>query len=217
MASRNLTVDNTEITTEDVLKCMFSNSASEDSPITLTAVAVELGVENADILTALENVDEDFVDSDAKGNLWFVGDYENEEDMLADYAEAHTPDLPKADKIADITPELPEKAVEPVVMASWENPSHESHMIPFTTTEEIHDGFTRMPVPEHIPPCPEGVNPNFYELAWTAPTQAAKRHWIGVCLAQRKAFLKAEEVTPTPEPETKEYAYATDENGMPVL
>jgi hypothetical protein len=220
VASRNLTVDNTEITTEDVLSCMFDNAATEDSPVTLTALAVELGVSNADIRTALENVDESFVEGDPKGNLLLTGDYTSEEEMLADYAKMHTSKLPESPKA--VTPAVvvtESEVIEPVNQSGWENPSHESHMIPFTAGDEIHPGFTRMPdpKPEQVNACPPGVNPNFWELAWYSPTLAGKRHWTAQCIAQQKAYTESQEAAPV-EPEAKgEYEYATDENGMPVL
>jgi hypothetical protein len=73
----------------------------------------------------------------------------------------------------------------------WENTTPETHFVPYD--KDNVTGHMVLPEPGSIPEPPKGVNPNFWELAYTASTLPARKHWYAKCIEQHKAY-KEEEV-----------------------
>lgn len=105
------------VTTEDVLRSIFETTT--DGQSSMFAVAEELNIDGSEVLDLLENVSDDFLGSDAKGNLWLTGDYFDAADMLSNYRATHAPEgvtvlgtddmsvLIESVKSVDTTPAVP--------------------------------------------------------------------------------------------------------------
>jgi hypothetical protein len=99
------------------------------------------------------------------------------------------------------------------VQGSWENETPETHFIPFVDGEDV-TGHTLLIAPEFIPAPPLGVNPNVWELAFTAQTKPGRTYWYGKAKEQMKSYKAAAEsakvepvkevvrITPPIDPET---------------
>lgn len=222
MASRNLTVDNTAPTTEDVLGLLFENDAYENTPYTFGNLAVELGVENADIMELL-SADEldDLIGSDSRGNVWFIETYESKDEMLAACAVPEKPKRTAKKTTAKVVTTAPQSAK---VDTTTENKSPESKESGVNTdsntnegTEtqtpvapkgwevEIQDthyvefdannitGHMILPETENVPAPPEGVNPNTWDLYKNGNTLPARMFWGKKVAEQIKAHAEQKE------------------------
>lgn len=225
-------IDN--VSTEDVLRSIFDTTT--DGQSSLFAVVEDLGIDSGDALTLLEDVEESFLASDSKGNLWFESAYFDADDMISNYRATHAPTKParkaaqpvkcadgknvtvpvnfdnpdagrreldaaKGERVigedmlstlvaglksVDSTPAAPVESSQNNdkgdTVTGWTNTEHPSKLTP------EHDSNQYMEPTENIPAPPEGVNGNMWELAYTAPTRAARIFWFDKCRAAAKAW-----------------------------
>lgn len=252
MAARNLTVDSTTVGPDDVLIILAQDGATEDSPTSITNIAVELNTSNPEIvllLEKLENLGLAQYESLAGQFMAWLADPEITPETAQDaYNKAAGIKAPKSvrkaaqpikgsdgknvtvpvsegsserreldaaqgerviseDNMRDVVRNLTKGEnvdMDNIPTGSWENEAPETHYVLYDADNVT--GHMILPEPENIPEPPKGVNPNFWELAYTANTLPARKYWYAKCIEQIKAYKEEEvktEETPKPEPKPR--------------
>lgn len=214
MATRNLTVDDTVIGPDDVLIVLAQDGATEDSPTSVTNIAVELNASNPDILPLLDKLEDlglaQYETLAGQFMAWLTDPGITPETAQDAYNKAagvkpapkavirqNSPAVAAANKSVQTVDTTPTTPVES------DSPNNEGDTVDSTETQisgswentiqETHyvpydannvTGHMIMPDPEFIPAPPEGVNSNMWELAFTAATKPARMYWYGKVTAQ---------------------------------
>lgn len=208
----------TAITFEMVAETIAEMLSDGGDSVKVANVAKRMDSTPAVIMTILNDSDPDgnIVDGD-RGELWLTGEsvpapvVRAEKSIKAQNgqtvtvpvkegsSERQVPDAAKGERVVsedsinnlirEVQKNMNNAAAIVAEPDSWENDVPETHMVDYDS--ENVTGHMILPEPEFIPAPPEGVTPNFWELAHTALTRPARMHWYKVCKNEMRAFQDA--------------------------
>lgn len=211
-ARRAVTVDTSTTNAVDVLVILAEDSASEDAPLSVTNIAVELNEDNATIIPLLDELEDfglaQYENVGGQFSAWLTVDGVTPSNAPEIFAAAVEKKTGKKPKTVDTPAPAPVESeaqtnteetdsMDENIIGSWENPVQETHYIPYV--EGAVTGHMILPEPLTMAAPPEGVNPNTWELYKAGNTAPARLFWGNKVAEQMKAHALAQAVLTAPE------------------